>query len=1023
MGLLTNLLRSVDDLVKLGYPESVAERIVSGELPMDVASRMQRAEAQGFDPSNVQYHGTDSDFLEFIDSTDGSLGPGVYVTPESSLASDYANDFLANDVASGAQVMPLLVKGDSIPFKDLLRQNPDAAMSDLYDIGNNYRQSGITSTYGSVRQTAGGDPQKVQAVFDPRDIRSYFSAAFDPEYTGPNILGSAAGTAGALGLLAAPEEAEAGVAKSAIQAAMAGVRTPQDFLSALERLGASPEQAAQIARGELSPSKIGVSSQNASLLPVIDRSGGLIDARFDPRVNSRIRNAELETGILSRGTMDDIPRVALSDLEGQRFVTSMSDRTAAGGLLESINGVNLNNLINLQGGQGFMFENPGMVWASAPNPVNQILTASGGENVFYLPWRMAPSGGDFATKTGETMLSYASANMSKAEKKSLDKLIKDYKTTGTWDKDTQSYKGAGLQISGWKGVDDPSSIEAWRNAPDSLRKELMNAMDVEFRDRGGLSIGEARLAVTDPDQRFAMDGGIQNVGQIFGGQPAIIGSGHPSYPAGVPGQGVGRLDQLDMSIFDLIPDARIGSDQVLVREAVDPTNPNPEALRALQMKPYSGVVTEDILKTLDARGVNVNDLAPYIGGGAALGLMAAPEDAEAGFITRGGRTLLEAFHGSPYQFDRFDMSKIGTGEGAQTYGHGLYFADREDVARGYRDALSDYSGFTTKSGIPIKDSKKYGEWGAYINDLYRQGKSKEEIAKLMRSSADKSLSSPFKQEQARGRRAQKLAAEIESGTVSHKSDGALYRTEIDVTPESLLDWDKPLSEQPKEIRNAAQNYFDLFRKDDYITEYLDPIFNDQYEDMTGKEFYQTLNNLYSEGYLETPIGNKTADDALYAGNIPVATSASLLDDNIRGIQYLDGSSRKAGEGTRNYVIFEDSPINIADRYAIAPPMFAPSQDRALAAANQGLLDPLTVDEQRIAKHNMDVNKQMAKLGLLADPMYEYGNIIPAKTNIVTGETSLAFPAIARDIIGGLLDLANTRRSGVYNPTALMDVAL
>jgi len=122
-------------------------------------------------------------------------------------------------------------------------------------------------------------------------------------------------------------------------------------------------------------------------------------------------------------------------------------------------------------------------------------------------------------------------------------------------------------------------------------------------------------------------------------------------------------------------------------------------------------------------------------------------------------------------------------------------------------------------------------------------------------------------------------------------------------------------------------------------------------------------------------------------------------------------------------MFEDSPINIVDRYAIAPPMFAPSQDRALAAANQGLLDPLTVDEQRIQQHQRDINKQMAQIGLLADPMYEYGNIIPAKTNIVTGETSLAFPSIARDIIGGLLDLANTRRSGVYNPAALMDVAL
>jgi peptidoglycan hydrolase-like protein with peptidoglycan-binding domain len=709
MGLLANLLRSVDDLVKLGYPESVAKRIVSGELPMDFESRMRRAEVMGFDPRDVQYHGTEADITQFRPSTRGKMGSGVYTTPSQSTANTFSG--YPSPYAEGGNVIPLLTRGDYIQNADAFDLRPNISGREGQSILNKELEG-----MGYAGRQAGerGSLAPERVTFDPRNVRSYLAAAFDPEYTGPSILGSAAGTAGVLGLLAAPEDAEAGVAKSAIQAAMSGVRTPQEFLSALERLGASPEQATQIAKGELSPSKIGVSSQNASLLPVIDRSDGLIDARFDPRVNSRIRNAELETGILSRGTMDDIPRVALSDLEGQRFVTSMSDRTAAGGLLESINGVNLNNLINLQGGQGFMFENPGMVWASAPNPVNQILNAAGGDNVFYLPWRMAPSGGDFATKTGETMLSYASANMSKADKKSLDKLIKEYKTTGTWDKDTQSYKGAGLQIGGWKGIDDPSSIEAWRNAPDSLRKELMNAMDVEFRDRGGLSIGEARLAVTDPDQRFAMDGGIQNVGQIFGGQPAIIGSGHPSYPAGVPGQGVGRLDQLDMSIFDLIPDARIGSDQVLVREAVDPTNPNPEALRALQMKPYSGVVTEDILKTLDDRGVNVNSINP---------------------------------------------------------------------------------------------------------------------------------------------------------------------------------------------------------------------------------------------------------------------------------------------------------------------MFAPSQDRALAAANKGLLDPLTVDEQRIQQHQRDINKQMAQIGLLADPMYEYGNIIPAKTNIVTGETSLAFPGIARDIIGGLLDLANTRRSGVYNPAAFMDVAL
>jgi hypothetical protein len=39
------------------------------------------------------------------------------------------------------------------------------------------------------------------------------------------------------------------------------------------------------------------------------------------------------------------------------------------------------------------------------------------------------------------------------------------------------------------------------------------------------------------------------------------------------------------------------------------------------------------------------------------------------------RMGIKAYHGSPHDFDQFSMSKIGTGEGAQAYGHGLYFGD------------------------------------------------------------------------------------------------------------------------------------------------------------------------------------------------------------------------------------------------------------------------------------------------------------------------------------------------------------
>ena len=42
------------------------------------------------------------------------------------------------------------------------------------------------------------------------------------------------------------------------------------------------------------------------------------------------------------------------------------------------------------------------------------------------------------------------------------------------------------------------------------------------------------------------------------------------------------------------------------------------------------------------------------------------------------RAYITAYHGTPHQFEAFDVSKIGTGEGAQAYGHGLYFAENPE---------------------------------------------------------------------------------------------------------------------------------------------------------------------------------------------------------------------------------------------------------------------------------------------------------------------------------------------------------
>jgi hypothetical protein len=304
---------------------------------------------------------------------------------------------------------------------------------------------------------------------------------------------------------------------------------------------------------------------------------GKFDPRFDPRKLEQARLQSLKT-VVDPTSNIIVPSVDLSQFAGRPFITSMSDRTAAGGNLVNINGVPLNRPVGLLGGQDFMFNNAGQVWASAQNPVNQIynnakvIKGVTGQDPLYIPWRMAPSGGDFAHMTGETMLTYADSALSKAEKTKFNKEIKQF-------------------IPDWKGLGSDQSIEQFRNAPDKVRKALKNSLDTNFRNSGGLSIGEARLAVADPKQLVAPDAGIMNIGEIFTNTPMIKNSGHPSYPRGVAGQGLGRLEK-QHNIFELLPQV------AEARGLQNPTAPRQTDIRALQMKPYAGVITDDLLKRL-----------------------------------------------------------------------------------------------------------------------------------------------------------------------------------------------------------------------------------------------------------------------------------------------------------------------------------------------------------------------------------------------------------------------------------------
>jgi hypothetical protein len=304
---------------------------------------------------------------------------------------------------------------------------------------------------------------------------------------------------------------------------------------------------------------------------------GEFDPRFDPRKLEQEKIANTAP-IVEQLNKTVIPKISLADFEGRPFITSMSDRTAAGGDLLGVNDVMFKRPVHLHGGQDYMFNNPNQVWASAQNAVSPIIKNAEmlkevtGQNPLYIPWRMAPTSGDFAHMTGESMIAHAESAMGKADKKLLNNAIKDI-------------------LPNWKGVDSAESIAQYRSAPKTVRDSIMQVMDRDFRDVGGLNIGQARLAVTDPRQINAAEGGIMNVGEIYAGQPMIMKSGHPSYPRGVAGQGLGTLEN-EHNIFELLPNV------VKERGIANPTAPAQTDLRALQMKPYAGILTAKLLRDL-----------------------------------------------------------------------------------------------------------------------------------------------------------------------------------------------------------------------------------------------------------------------------------------------------------------------------------------------------------------------------------------------------------------------------------------
>ena len=237
---------------------------------------------------------------------------------------------------------------------------------------------------------------------------------------------------------------------------------------------------------------------------------------------------------------------------------------------------------------------------------------------------------------------------------------------------------------------------------------------------------------------------------------------------------------------------------------------------------------------------------------------------------------IRAYHGSPHDFDRFSMDKIGTGEGAQAYGHGMYFADSEDVAKSYRDVIS-------RSGTDGA-KRRLERAGGNIDQAISEARDK---AAKYRAGGAGSYAEAVEED------LRFLEKYKQSG---EWTAGSMYEVNIKANPDDFLDWDKPLSEPPASFRKLMQE--------------IDP------------EQYTPSSPDYDAMEPGSMTVERLADMVRRQENLPREqmphwASQELKQAGVPGIKYLDAGSRGAGDGSRNYVVFDDSLIEIVRKYGIA----------------------------------------------------------------------------------------------------------
>jgi len=252
-----------------------------------------------------------------------------------------------------------------------------------------------------------------------------------------------------------------------------------------------------------------------------------------------------------------------------------------------------------------------------------------------------------------------------------------------------------------------------------------------------------------------------------------------------------------------------------------------------------------------------------------------------------------AFHGTPHKIvDKFDINKVGTGEGAQAYGHGMYFAENPKVAQEYADELGSK---IDVNGNPLYVANKtIGTTGnAELDDylIANLGNVKDTKKQMLADIKDVRSTNPDA-----AKEMQQTLAQLRKSNVAVQNKGNFYKVDIpDADISKMLDWDKPFNQQTPEVRSAFNKlYSDVNIADSDNADWFKNIDKDR----------ASMSAMYNN--LATSDNLKGAKDV----------SRLLSEQGVTGVRYLDEGSRGAGKGTSNFVTFNPEEVKILEENGI-----------------------------------------------------------------------------------------------------------